>query len=30
MYEALKERHPTLAASIRATDPYGPVDFLKR
>ncbi len=30
MYEALKARHPALAASIRATDPHGPIDFLKR
>jgi thymidylate synthase ThyX len=30
MYQALKERHPLLAESVRATDPYGPIDFLKR
>jgi thymidylate synthase ThyX len=30
MRETLRERHPTLAATIRATDPYQPIDFLKR
>lgn len=30
MFEALRERHPALAAPIRAVDPYGPVDLLNR
>ena len=30
MREALRERHPLLVESIRATDPYQPIDFLKR
>lgn len=30
MFEALRERFPPLAASIRATDPYGPLDLLSR
>lgn len=30
MYRALKERYPPLAAPIRATDPYGPLDLLER
>jgi thymidylate synthase ThyX len=30
MAEELRRRHPALASAIRATDPYGPIDFLKR
>jgi thymidylate synthase ThyX len=30
MYEALRARHPRLAAPIRATDPNGPLDLLRR
>ncbi len=30
MYEALRSRHPRLAAPIRATDPNGPFDLLRR
>ena len=30
MYEALRARHPKLAAPIRATDPNGPLDLLRR
>jgi thymidylate synthase ThyX len=30
MYEALRERFPKLAAPIRATDPNGPLDLLRR
>jgi thymidylate synthase ThyX len=30
MYQALRERHPRLAAPIRATDPGEPLDLLKR
>jgi thymidylate synthase ThyX len=30
MAEELRRRHPSLASAIRATDPYGPIDFLKR
>jgi len=30
MYEALRARHPLLAAPIRATDPNGPQDLLRR
>jgi hypothetical protein len=30
MYQALRARHPTLAAPIRATDPEGPLDLLRR
>ena len=30
MAEELRRRHPALVAAIRATDPYGPIDFLKR
>ncbi len=30
MYEALRGRYPSLAAPIRAVDPRGPQDLLKR
>jgi thymidylate synthase ThyX len=30
MYVALRERHPKLAEPIRATDPDGPLDLLRR
>jgi thymidylate synthase ThyX len=30
MYQALRERYPVLAEPIRATDPDGPIDLLKR
>lgn len=30
MREELRRRHPALAETIRATDPYQPIDFLKR
>jgi thymidylate synthase ThyX len=30
MYEALRARHPRLAEPIRATDPSGPLDLLRR
>jgi thymidylate synthase ThyX len=30
MYAALRERHPRLAAPIRAVDPDGPLDLLRR
>jgi hypothetical protein len=30
MYEALRARHPALAAHIRATDPRCAVDMLRR
>jgi thymidylate synthase ThyX len=30
MYEALRARHPRLAEPIRATDPNGPLDLLRR
>ena len=30
MYTALRARYPRLAAPIRATDPNGPLDLLRR
>jgi hypothetical protein len=30
MFEALRARYPKLAAPIRATDPNGPLDLLRR
>jgi thymidylate synthase ThyX len=30
MYEALRQRHPTLAEGLRVTDPAAPYDILQR
>jgi thymidylate synthase ThyX len=30
MAQELRRVHPVLAGAVRATDPYGPIDFLKR